>query len=305
MATPTKTVLVVGATGALGGLTVDRLLSKGHKVKALVRPSSHGSAALTAKGVELAVGDVLNPATLASALGGAGGVSAVVVAAAHFATAPKKTSTNEADIEGGRNLVDAAKAANVSVFVLLSNVGADHPAAANVAHFGTHLRVEEYLAQQGVPFVSLRTSAFLSTTNFRDLVSKYQINTLWGVDVKFSLVGFDTVARALADAVDVPAAIGRKIDLGTDRPVTAVELGKAFSDLLNGRHIGVGRVPPWLFTVIGWFIGFLYDVKIMGEFFDTGHFVADTTAQAELFGPVQTVEEACQSFITAHNLKSK
>lgn len=49
-------VLVVGATGDLGGKVVTALMTKGKPVRALVRPSSDAGA-LEASGVEIARGD--------------------------------------------------------------------------------------------------------------------------------------------------------------------------------------------------------------------------------------------------------
>ncbi|MGW0877157.1 NmrA family NAD(P)-binding protein, partial [Streptomyces sp. NPDC002740] len=51
-------VLVVGATGSLGGEVVDELLARGKKVRALVRPASDASR-LESRGVQIARGDML------------------------------------------------------------------------------------------------------------------------------------------------------------------------------------------------------------------------------------------------------
>ncbi|MGW0877891.1 NmrA family NAD(P)-binding protein, partial [Streptomyces sp. NPDC002740] len=56
--TTTLPVLVVGATGSLGGKVVDELLERGKKVRALVRPASDASR-LESRGVQIARGDML------------------------------------------------------------------------------------------------------------------------------------------------------------------------------------------------------------------------------------------------------
>ena len=50
-------VLMVGGTGMLGGQVVAALLSRGKRVRALVRPASN-AAALERAGVEIARGDL-------------------------------------------------------------------------------------------------------------------------------------------------------------------------------------------------------------------------------------------------------
>ena len=50
-------MLVVGASGHLGGQVVDSLLARGKVVRALVRPNSEGGSRLKTKGVEIVRGD--------------------------------------------------------------------------------------------------------------------------------------------------------------------------------------------------------------------------------------------------------
>ncbi|WP_329381941.1 NAD(P)H-binding protein [Streptomyces sp. NBC_01351] len=63
------TILVTGATGTLGRHVVGRLLRDGHRVRALTRTPA--AAADLPAGVEVAVGDLTEPETLAAALEGA------------------------------------------------------------------------------------------------------------------------------------------------------------------------------------------------------------------------------------------
>jgi uncharacterized protein YbjT (DUF2867 family) len=62
-------ILVVGATGRVGGAAVKNLLEEGFEVRALVRRPEKGKR-LRAMGVELAVGDVTTPNTLKDAVRG-------------------------------------------------------------------------------------------------------------------------------------------------------------------------------------------------------------------------------------------
>jgi len=63
-------VLLVGATGQLGARIARELLSRGIKVRALVRPSSP-SGSLRRLGAEIVPGDLREPSTLAIACAGA------------------------------------------------------------------------------------------------------------------------------------------------------------------------------------------------------------------------------------------
>src|SRR5437867_12359335 len=76
----TSTVLVVGATGDLGGRAVDALLARGKRVRSLVREGTDPSRP-AAKGVDIARGDLLDPASLERAMIGFRAV--VTTAAGH------------------------------------------------------------------------------------------------------------------------------------------------------------------------------------------------------------------------------
>src|SRR5213083_3573382 len=151
----TNTVLVVGATGDLGGRVVDALLARGKRVRALVREGTDPSR-LAAKGVEIARGDMLDPASLERAMSGC---SAVVTTAAGYTRRRKGDSLEKVDDLGNRNLVDAAKKMGIRGFVFTSILTCDQ--ARDVPHFWQKKLIEDYLERSGVPFVALRPGAFL------------------------------------------------------------------------------------------------------------------------------------------------
>jgi len=98
----TEPVLVVGATGSLGGQVVDQLLARGRTVRALVRPGSDATR-LQAKGVEIARGDMLDLDSLVTAMTGAD--AAVTTAAGHTG---RNRNATEIDTIGNTNLAQAA-----------------------------------------------------------------------------------------------------------------------------------------------------------------------------------------------------
>jgi uncharacterized protein YbjT (DUF2867 family) len=76
----TLPVLVVGATGSLGGKVVNELLKRSKSVRALVRPATDASR-LETKGVEITRGDMLDLDSLVAAMHGA---DAVITTAAGY-----------------------------------------------------------------------------------------------------------------------------------------------------------------------------------------------------------------------------
>ncbi len=282
-------VLVVGATGYLGRQVVAALQARGKAVRALVRPGSDASE-LEARGVEVVRGDMLDPSSLDPAFAG---VDAVVTSAAGY-TKRRKTDSDRADTEGNRNLADAAKRAGVRRFVFLSILQSD--LARDVPHFWHKAEAELYLAEQGVPYVSLRPGAFF------DQIMGMQpgqgrgglLLGMWAPRVPVTFVMTADVAKALAEAVDAPVRDGEHIDLGWDRPLSTTDLAGVTGRVL-GRRVRVLNVAPIVATVLGVLGRFkpgVADFRAMFDFFATGRYVADTQRQAELFGTVPTAESA-------------
>ena len=109
--------LVTGATGLIGSHVVERLVARGDAVRALVRPTSD-TAWLSARGVELATGDVLDPDSLPAALAG---VDLVYHCAALVGEWGRAEDFRAVDVRGTEHVVDAAIHAGVRRFVHLSS----------------------------------------------------------------------------------------------------------------------------------------------------------------------------------------
>jgi uncharacterized protein YbjT (DUF2867 family) len=244
-------VLVVGGTGMLGGQVVTELLSRGKRVRALVRPESH-AVLLKQAGVEIASGDMMDPPSLARAMDGA---DAVITTAAGY-TRHSKGDTAKIDTTGNRNLVDAASQTGVRRFVLTSILTCDQ--TPQVPHFWHKKLAEDRLEERGVPFVSLRPGAFLDaiTRMGGDPFAKGRLRWFGSSTIPITFVLTRDVAGYLADAVDVPGVEGERIDIGWDRPVSMQEVARIAGRLL-GRDIRVRSIPGGVVngasTVVGSF----------------------------------------------------
>jgi NADH dehydrogenase len=115
-------LLITGATGFIGSHLVARLVAQGERPRCLVRDKSRAAAILPSDKVELVQGETINPATLEAAMLG---VDTIIHAA--FMTADRKPSSGnqyeQTNVDGTRNLVDAAKAAGVKRIIEISGLG--------------------------------------------------------------------------------------------------------------------------------------------------------------------------------------
>jgi uncharacterized protein YbjT (DUF2867 family) len=286
-------VLVVGATGSVGGQVVDRLLAKGKKVRAVVRPASDARK-LEAKGVEVVRGDMLDLDSLVVAMTG---TAAVITTAAGYTG--KNKNAHEIDTRGNANLAVAASKAGVSRFVLTSILTSDQ--TPEVPHFWHKKLAEDKLEGLGVPFVALRPGAFFDQIAQMggDPFEKGRIIWLGSKSVPLTFVLSSDLATYLAEAVDADIADGERIDLGWTRPISMRE-GADLASRLANKKIKVVSVPTGLLRGVGKLAGKsvprMSDMGAMAAWFDSGRYVANTSRQAELFGPVPTPEDAIARF---------
>jgi uncharacterized protein YbjT (DUF2867 family) len=291
-------VLVVGATGHLGGRVVDALLARGKQVHALVRPASD-AARLEAKGVVIARGDMMDQESLVRAMDDA---DAVLTTAAGY-TRHSKGDSPDIDVVGNRNLADAAARAGVRRFVLTSILTCDK--TPGVPHFWHKKLAEDRLQEQGVPFVALRPGAFLDqpTQMGGDPFAKGRLMWFGSPTVPLTLVLTEDLAGYLAAAVDADLSDGERIDIGWDRPVTMSEVADIAGRLL-GTEVPVRTIPARLLRGVGRTVAqvlpMVDDLSRMIAWMQTGRYVADTTRQGQVFNPVPTAEDAVARLLTSH-----
>ena len=112
-----KPTLVTGASGFVGWHIARLLVQRGHRVRALVRPTSK----LRELDVETLAGDLRDPDSLRKAADGCGAVFHVAADYRLWARDPRELYRS--NVDGTRNLLEAARAAGVERVVYTSTVG--------------------------------------------------------------------------------------------------------------------------------------------------------------------------------------
>jgi uncharacterized protein YbjT (DUF2867 family) len=156
-----KTALVAGATGQTGRLIVAELRKEGYAVRALVRDPGKARETLGNQ-AELVQGDIKDPATLAPAF-----KNVSVVLSAVGARGAKGPDRPEAiDYQGVKNLAQAAAAAGVQQFVLVSSRGVTQEDNPLNRLFGDvlkwKLKGEDALRASGVPYTIVRPGGLVN-----------------------------------------------------------------------------------------------------------------------------------------------
>jgi dihydroflavonol-4-reductase len=110
-------VLVTGATGFIGGNLARALLEQGFEVRALVRETSSRTA-IQDLDLDLVTGDLSNPACLDRALKGCDALFHAAAAYTFWSADPK--SIYETNVQGTRNILDAALRAKITKVIYTS-----------------------------------------------------------------------------------------------------------------------------------------------------------------------------------------
>src|SRR3954462_11907240 len=146
-----KAILVTGATGHQGGAVLAHLGERGFSCRALTRdPAKPEARTALRPGVEVAKGDMEDPASLVRAMDGVHGVYGVQT--------PFESGV-EGETRQGANLIDAAKRSRISHFVYSSVASADQ--RTGVPHFDSKFQIEERLRGTGMHFTIVRPVFFM------------------------------------------------------------------------------------------------------------------------------------------------
>lgn len=239
--------LVVGATGDLGQRVARRLLDSGQPVRALVRPSTTVSAQAAA-GLELAPGDLTDPASLSSACQG---VTTVVFTATAIGRrlAGERVSIRAVDHDGGLRLVEAAEGGGVTRFVYLSFPGAD-------AGVGTPLErakaaVEERLRSSGMRPVIVRPDAFQEVhlgPLARFDIARGKVSIIGRGDSERRWIATEDVA-ALVAALSVEPDAPEVVEVGGPEAISKNQLIEV-AERVSGRKIKTQHMPRSLARLI-------------------------------------------------------
>lgn len=233
-------ILVTGATGRTGAPAALRLAEKGLQVRVLAR-NPDKAVPLARAGIEVAPGDVSDPAALRAAMQGVEKVAVIL-------------PNSEKQLELEKAITDAAKAAGAKHIVKLSSMEAA-PGAKNPVH-QAHWASEEYMRASGLAWTMVRPNFYAqnflgSATSIRD-------------QGKMSLPFGDKGAACVTDARDAgffvahvlatPGHESASYDITGPEVLTFAQVAKSFAEVLGKPVTYVAMNPADYKTHLGKFI---------------------------------------------------
>jgi NADH dehydrogenase len=233
-------ILVVGATGLVGGMITSSLLGAEEDVRILTRPGSDYQPWVDA-GARPVAGDLKDPTSL---FGACAGVETVITTATAGQRGGADTPQT-VDLEGNRHLIDAARAAGVRQLVFTSTIAADENSP--VPLLQAKARTESYLRQSGVPYTIVASATIMEVLLPLVVGGPAQTGrpvTLVGeVRRRHSFISARDLASFAVAAVGHPAARNRRIVVGGPEPISLRDAVAAYERAL-GRPIPVRTIAP-------------------------------------------------------------
>ncbi len=276
-------ILVIGATGKIGGETTRLLTASGAPVRALVRNPAKAEG-LSNMGAELVTGDLGDAASLDRAMTG---VERVLLVSAQ--------DLRQAELQG--NAVEAAVRGGVGHIVKVSGI-APSISPGGPAEIGRqHWQTEHQIEQTGVPFTFLRPGFFMQ--NLLDTAAPMVART----GVLAAPMGSALIA--MVDARDIAASAAavltgddhyqRVYDITGPRAFSYDQLAAVLTDV-TGRPVRFIDTPPAMTELAlrrqgrpDWYVHHLIE---MAQMFRAGAGAAVSTSVMTLTGrPPRSIEE--------------
>ncbi len=237
-------ILIVGGTGDLGSATTEKLLAQRKAVRVMTRTPAK-AAALQAMGAEIVQGDLRDPASLRRACAGV----EQVVASAHSIFGRGLEASKYVDLQGHKDLVDAARGAGCQQFVYISLQGIE----SNPTPFARFKHeVEHYLKDSGLRYTILRPTAFMEThahTMIGQPILETGKVTLFGEGHSpRNFVAVDDIVVFVLLALEGRAE-GAIVEIGGPENWTNMEVVTLYEQLA-GRKAKVSHVPRGVLRVM-------------------------------------------------------
>jgi uncharacterized protein YbjT (DUF2867 family) len=241
-------ILVTGGAGFVGGHVVNELRRRDLPVRCLVRDPRKG-AKLAGWGCELVEGDITDPAALRRATAGAQTVIHLVAI-----RQGREEEFQRIMVDGTRELLAAAKEADVGRFVLMSALGVSEATKDLVPYYGAKWQMEGLVRSSGIPFVIFRPSFVFARDGgilptFVKLARSAPVTPIIGSgDQRIQPIWADDVAAYFAEATERDDATGRLFELGGPDAVSWNEFWERLKRVRRMRRPSV-HVPVGLMRV--------------------------------------------------------
>ena len=245
-------ILVVGATGLLGGAITQILLAQSRDVRILVRHNSP-STAMAAQGMATAAqtlvdggaqpvyGDLKDRASLDDAVAGVD----TVITTANSVLRSGEDTVEAVDLQGNLNLIDAAQQAGVKHFIFVSALGADVESLIPLLRYKAQAcaALSECDMTHTILSPNLFTEVWVGAVIGAPLKAGQPVTLVGEARRKHSFVSIGDVAAFAVAAVDNPTARNASFPIGGPEGLSWRDIVAGIEQVLD-RELPVRFVQP-------------------------------------------------------------
>lgn len=235
-------MLVVGATGYVGGRLVAELVERGDDVRVITRSVDRARQYDWSDSVEIVRGDVLDPESLSDVFEG--------VDAAFYLVHSMGSGSDfaEMDARAATNFREAADAAGIGRIIYLGGMGDDGDAQLS-AHLTSRHHVGEILASGTTPTTELRAAVIIGSGSLSFEMLRYLTEVLpvmvtprW-VRTRCQPIAIRDVLHYLVSVIDDDEPVDRTLDIGGPDVVTYAEMMQTYASVAGLRKRVIVPVP--------------------------------------------------------------
>jgi uncharacterized protein YbjT (DUF2867 family) len=253
-------ILVIGGTGNIGTEVVKELQKRNADIRLLIRKEGDR----TPKGVEVAIGDLLDPISVQKALHGVDKLYLL-------------NAVTPDELTQGLIAYDLAKRLKLKHIVYHSVFRVEH--FKDVPHFASKLAIENTLRQFDIPFTIIRPNYFIQNdATLKDPLTQAGIYPMPLGNVGVSAVDIRDIAEATAIVLTSDEHYGQTYNLNGPEALSGPKAASIWSKLL-GKEIRYGghdmdafeeqmrkRAPSWsAFDIRMMFEGYLERGFVAGD----------------------------------------
>jgi uncharacterized protein YbjT (DUF2867 family) len=267
-------ILVTGANGRTGRPIVAALAKAGASVRAFIRNADQAEA-LTRMGAEdCAVGDMLNPASIARAVAGCDKI-------VHIGP-----PMHPQEVDMTLSFLHAAQQAGLSHFIYYSVM---HPLRRGIRHHALKLDAEEHIVESGMPYTILEPTRYMQHLEpiWRDVTEKHVHAMPFNVDAPFNVADLLDLAEVTAKVVTEDGHLYATYELAGPQALSQTDMARILSEEL-GYTVTAREIPLDELAATGKQKGLSADrieqMLIMNEHYDAHGFPGNPNILTWLLG---------------------
>jgi uncharacterized protein YbjT (DUF2867 family) len=247
-----RPVLVIGATGFLGGRVVAALLANACRVRCLAR-SPERAAGLAGEGVEVRKGDMLEAGDVSSAVAGASAVIVCVHTLSPQGAAAAGQQFMDVEATGLQHVVTACQEHGVRRVLYVTSIGV--AADATSSWLRGRWLTEQTLLTSGLDVTVVRPGMIVGRGGdgfgivARGATRRVAV-AFGSPSLRFRTIAVDDCARDIVDLLDRPEAVGQAFEVGSDDVLTMRQMMAVAAASLGRRPALAVFLPAGLVRLL-------------------------------------------------------